>query len=171
MPAVPSVLAMLAVQRTAMPMVAEASLCPLVLQVSARPVAVLAATVCLVMLLGGLAMLLVFVYQHTPAAAPKVVLVDGQLRYLPPPISALLRHCCGQWPVAEPDYPQPHVAAPHMFLHVSCPCHLIPAGNTNAIQVKQLPSLPPNACLPWQSAQHTLLYCMMPLWPCTLLQD
>ena len=59
-------------------------------------VAVLAGAVCLVVPLDGLAVLLVFVDQHTLAAAPRFVLGDGQLRYLPPPMSALLHHCCGR---------------------------------------------------------------------------
>ena len=75
--AVPSVLTMLAVQQVAVLPVAGAGLYPVVLQVSSRPVAVLAGAVCLVVPFGGLAVLLVFVDQHTLAAAPKVVLGDG----------------------------------------------------------------------------------------------
>ena len=89
-------LAMLAVQRVAVLPVAGAGLYPVVLQVSSQLVAVLAGAVCLVVPLGGLAVLLVFVDQHTLAAALRVLLGDGRLCYLPPPMSALLRHCCGR---------------------------------------------------------------------------
>ena len=91
--AVPSVLAMLAVQRVAVLPVAGTGLYPVVLQVSSRLVAMLAGAVCLVVMLGGLAVLLVFVDQHTLAVAPRVVLGDGQLSYLTPPMSALLHNC------------------------------------------------------------------------------
>ena len=91
-----SVLAMLAVQRVAVLPVTGAGLYTVVLHMSSRPVAVLAGAVCLVMPLGGLAVLLVFVDQHTLAAFPRVVLGDGQLNYMPPLMSALLRHCCGR---------------------------------------------------------------------------
>ena len=75
--AVPSVLAMMAVQRVAVLLVAGAGLYPVVLQVCSRPVAVLAEAVCLVVPLGGLAVLLVFVDQHNLAVTLKVVLGDG----------------------------------------------------------------------------------------------
>ena len=75
--AVPSVLAMLAVQWVAMFLVAGAGLYLVVLQVGSWLVAVLAGAVCLVVPLGGLAVLLVFVDQHTLAAAPRVVPGDG----------------------------------------------------------------------------------------------
>ena len=93
--AVTSVLAMLALQWVAVFPVAGAGLYPVILQGGSRPVTVLPGAVCLVVPLGGLAVLLVFVDQHTLAAAPKVVLGGGRLRYLPPPMSALLHHCCG----------------------------------------------------------------------------
>ena len=48
-----------------------------VLQVGLRPVAVPAGVVCLEVLLGGLAVLLVFVGQHTLAATLEVVLGDN----------------------------------------------------------------------------------------------
>ena len=69
--------AMLAVQRVVVLPVAGAGLYPVVLQVSSRQVAVLAGAVCLVVTLSGLAVQLVFVEQHTLAAAPRVVLGDG----------------------------------------------------------------------------------------------
>ena len=95
-PAELSVLAALEVQQVAVLPVAGAGLYPVVLQVSSRPVAVLNGAVCLVVPLGGLAVLLVFVNQHTLAATPKVGLGDSLLRYLLPTMSDLLRHCCGQ---------------------------------------------------------------------------
>lgn len=75
--AVPSVLAMLAVQWVAMLLVAGTCLYPVVLQVSLWPVAVLAGAVRLVVPLGGLKVLLVFVDQHTLAAALRVLPGDG----------------------------------------------------------------------------------------------
>ena len=88
-------MAMLAVQRVAVLPVAEVGFYLVVLQVSLQLVAVPAGAVCLLVPLGGLSVLLVFVNQHTLAAAPRVVLGDGRLRCLPPPMSALLHHCCG----------------------------------------------------------------------------
>ena len=67
-----------------------------VLQVDLRSMAVPAEGVCLVVLIDGLAVLPVFVGQHTLADILEVVLGDGQLHYLPPAMSALLHHCCGQ---------------------------------------------------------------------------
>ena len=71
------VVAMLAVPRVAMLPVAGAGLYPVVLQVSSLPVAVLAGAVCLVVPPDGLAVLLVFVHQHTLAAAPRIIPGDG----------------------------------------------------------------------------------------------
>ena len=52
--------------------------------------------VSLVVLVDGLAELAVFVGQRTLAATLEVVLGGGRLHYLPPAISALSHHCCGQ---------------------------------------------------------------------------
>ena len=56
-------------------------------------VAVLTEIECLLVLFGEIAVLLVFVGQHTWAAIPKVVLGDDRLHYLPPARFALLHHC------------------------------------------------------------------------------
>ena len=67
-----------------------------VLQVDLRPMAVPTEGVCLVVLIYGLAVLPVFVGQCTLAAILEIALVDYRLHYLPPAMSYLSHHCCGQ---------------------------------------------------------------------------
>ena len=76
-PPLQAVLAVLAVQRIAVPQITGTELHPVVLQVGLRPVAVPAGVVCLEVLLGGLAVPLVFVDQHTLVASLEVVLGGG----------------------------------------------------------------------------------------------
>ena len=76
-PPLQAMLAVLAVHRIAVLPIAWTELHPVVLQVGFQPVAVPAGVVCLEVLLGGLAVLLVFVDQHTLAVSLVVVLGGG----------------------------------------------------------------------------------------------
>ena len=87
---------MLALQRIAVYSLTESELHLEVLQVDLRPMAAPALGVCLVVLFDGLAVLPVFVGQHTLAATLEVVLGDDRLHYLFPAMFALLHHCYGQ---------------------------------------------------------------------------
>ena len=89
-------LAVLALQRIAVYSLTESELHLEVLQVGLRSMAVAAEGVHLLVLIDGLAVLPVFVNQCTLAAILEVVLGDGRLHCLPPAMSALSHHCCGQ---------------------------------------------------------------------------
>ena len=89
-------LAVLALQLIAVYSLTESELHLEVLQVDMRLMAVPAGCVCLVVLTDGLAVLTVFVGQRTLVANLEVVLGDGRLHCLPPVMSALSHHCCGQ---------------------------------------------------------------------------
>ena len=119
-----------------------------VLQVDLQPMAVPAEGVRLSKLIDGLAVLPEFIGRCTLVAILEVVLGDGQLHCLPPAMSALSHHCCGQWPVAGPSCPPLHVAMLHTFLFVFCPHHPASTGSNHVVQSRQLLNPPPDVCSP-----------------------